>query len=454
MENREIKRKRAETLDDYEPWPRFIILTSKESDKPLTKLSPFLIEKAITGIAGSPKNVKKLRSGQILIECEKKAHSVNILKTTKMADIKIEAKPHSFLNNSKGIIRSKELENCSEQEITEELKSQGVISAYRIRIKKENTEISTNTIILTFNRCTPPKEIKAGFLNIRIEEYIPNPMRCHNCQKFGHLKKHCRNSLICPCCGQSGHDIDSCSSPMQCVNCEGQHMSFSKVCPKWLEEKEIQKIKVQRQITYQEARKVMQTQKSLTTEKNYAGAAKSGIIKTLKNIETQTPEFPELYYKDSNGIYKKWEGKIENEININTDRSVQTEQKTKSPMKFVTSNTSNKNDKKNKTLPTSQNKELLTNKNTSKNDTEKSNGKNVSGAALKIQLETEETNFTMLSPEKVTIKERNGTIDNNMEITEENPTGETTISKSKNKKTKISTHPAQSNIIKTLQKQN
>ena len=73
---------------------------------------------------------------------------------------------------------------------------------------------------------------------------------------------------------------------------------------------------------------------------------------------------------------------------------------------------------------------------------------------MKIQLETEETNFTMLSPEKVTIKERNGTIDNNMEITEENPTGETTISKSKNKKTKISTHPAQSNIIKTLQKQN
>ena len=44
-------------------WPRFIILTSANSERPIGKLSPFAIHKGILGIAGVVKDVKKLRSG-------------------------------------------------------------------------------------------------------------------------------------------------------------------------------------------------------------------------------------------------------------------------------------------------------------------------------------------------------------------------------------------------------
>ena len=51
-------------------FPKFIILESIE-DTPLTKLSPFLIQKIIsTNI--SPKTVKNLRNGTIMIETENK----------------------------------------------------------------------------------------------------------------------------------------------------------------------------------------------------------------------------------------------------------------------------------------------------------------------------------------------------------------------------------------------
>ena len=42
-------------------FPRFILVENKEENKPITSLSPFVIQKVIQGIAGEPENIKKLR---------------------------------------------------------------------------------------------------------------------------------------------------------------------------------------------------------------------------------------------------------------------------------------------------------------------------------------------------------------------------------------------------------
>lgn len=56
-------------------------------DMPITK-SPFVIHKGIRGIAGAVKGVKKLRSGQILVEWSKKANAENILCVNFLAHLK------------------------------------------------------------------------------------------------------------------------------------------------------------------------------------------------------------------------------------------------------------------------------------------------------------------------------------------------------------------------------
>ena len=58
------------------PFPKFIILESIE-DTPLTKLSPFLIQKIISTNIG-PKTVKILRNGTIMIGTENKKHKLFI----------------------------------------------------------------------------------------------------------------------------------------------------------------------------------------------------------------------------------------------------------------------------------------------------------------------------------------------------------------------------------------
>jgi len=61
------KEKILEGEFEVENWWRFIALTSNE--KPLTQISPFVIEKTVKGCVGEVMNVTKLRSGSLMIEC-------------------------------------------------------------------------------------------------------------------------------------------------------------------------------------------------------------------------------------------------------------------------------------------------------------------------------------------------------------------------------------------------
>ena len=87
---------------------------------------------------------------------------------------------------------------------------------------------NTYTFIVTFRTSSIPKHIKIDYLHVPEEFYIPNPLRCFNCQKFGHSKKACKGREICAKYGQAGHDGNPCSTDTKCPNCSGDHTAFSK----------------------------------------------------------------------------------------------------------------------------------------------------------------------------------------------------------------------------------
>ncbi|GFU16341.1 uncharacterized protein TNCV_4231861 [Trichonephila clavipes] len=116
----------------------------------------------------------------------------------------------------------------------------------------------------------------------RIRPYIPNPLRCFKCQRFGHSQTSCRGQLTCSRCASVGHASTDCNLEPKCVNCLQPHPSDSKICPKWKIEKQIQEIKTTKNISYPEARKLIVPQLSQT----YAQAAKSSTL----NNSTQTDE--------------------------------------------------------------------------------------------------------------------------------------------------------------------
>ena len=283
-------------------WPRFLIIESP-NDGALKALSPFAIQKALVGLAGEPKTVKKLKNGSLLVECLTESHSTCLLKSTIFCNIPINVSPHSSLNSSKGVIRSRDLEGVSEDEMVENLSSQGVTSVKRIQIRRNNEFIPTNTLILTFNKPLLPQSVKAGYLSIPVEPYIPNPLRCFKCQKFGHGQTTCRNKLTCARCGQFDHDSKTCKNDIICINCKGNHFAYSRECAQWKIEKRVQQVKVEKHLSFPEARKLVETANPVAAGKSFAAAVKVSTRSVATNTDL-TWRFDEAKYKKLSDVEK------------------------------------------------------------------------------------------------------------------------------------------------------
>ena len=71
----------------------------------------------------------------------------------------------------------------SDIEIRDELKTQGVVEVHRVTVKKEGKVILTNTLFLTSNRPDISKEVVVGYLKVKMDLFVPNPLKCFNCKK-------------------------------------------------------------------------------------------------------------------------------------------------------------------------------------------------------------------------------------------------------------------------------
>ena len=145
----------------------------------------------------------------------------------------------------------------SELEIRDELKDQGVIEVRRVTRTKGRAKVPTNTLFLTFNQPCLPKEIKVGYLKVNVDLLIRNPLRCFNCNDFGHTSQRCKSTAKCTQCGKDKHE-GGCDGPKICSNCNGSHASSTKDCPVWQKEKEIQRIRVEKRISFPEARQLVE----------------------------------------------------------------------------------------------------------------------------------------------------------------------------------------------------
>ena len=129
----------SDSENEAADFPRFIVIESLK-EVCLAKFSLFLIEKVISTRA-SPKNVKKTRNGNLLIEVDRRRQAENILKIKTFHTTKCRAYPHEKLNTSKGVIRSRELALATEDKIASALGKQGVTNIKRISIRKGEERI-------------------------------------------------------------------------------------------------------------------------------------------------------------------------------------------------------------------------------------------------------------------------------------------------------------------------
>jgi hypothetical protein len=148
-------------------WPRFVCLKGIVG----AEASPFVINRAITGLIGTPEKIKKLRDGSLLIQAKSEYQSSVLLNTNTIAGtINVTCQKHATLNTKKGLLHCPEISNLAEETICEELADQGVVEVRRIVRRSPPSQTpsppakQTHLYCISFATHTLPKEIKVGYL--------------------------------------------------------------------------------------------------------------------------------------------------------------------------------------------------------------------------------------------------------------------------------------------------
>lgn len=272
------------TNQEKEPQARFLVI-KRQDGQDFYKISPFAIQKSLFGLIGELKQIKKIKNG-LLVETVSPAQSNRLLQLKMMIDLQITVEPHVALNTSKGVIICKDLLNCTEQEILEELTTKGVTDVKRIKTRINGQLQDSPSHILTFNTPKLPSSIKVAFHSLAVRPYVPAPLRCYRCQQFGHSAANCTKPQIC-ICGKPLHEGKKCEPDVICVNCKGTHNARSRDCPVYKTEVAIQQIKTREKITYFEAKKkvIIQTPKNISYAQATEVPERKPTIENSINIE-------------------------------------------------------------------------------------------------------------------------------------------------------------------------
>ena len=126
-------------------YDRWFVVQSVDSEQPVSKLSPFILDKAIRSAVGSVKTVRRLRNGDFLLEVTSAVQSRIVNKLDNLAGCPVTASPHRTLSTCKGVIRCAPLVDCDKDETVTELKPQGVSDISNITVKDDSGSKKTQT---------------------------------------------------------------------------------------------------------------------------------------------------------------------------------------------------------------------------------------------------------------------------------------------------------------------
>ena len=86
-------------------------------------------------------------------------------------------------------------------------------------------KVESLSVLLEFQDLVLPDEIKIGYMSFPVRPYVPPPLRCYKCQRYGHIAMACKGKQRCAKCGGE-HRFEDCGNNVQAkfCNCGGSIM--------------------------------------------------------------------------------------------------------------------------------------------------------------------------------------------------------------------------------------
>lgn len=242
-------------------------------------MSPVKLTTVLTNQVGDIHMAKVLRDGNLLIVCRSEEQRQLAGRMKEMGRNKVASTNYIERGTKwcKGVIWGVPV-SLTMDEIKANLKGGSVKGVRRLQVNREGVRVDSESILVEFEDEVLPKKVTLGFMSYNVREYVPTPMRCYNCQRFGHTAKTCKGRRRCARCGED-HDYEQCSHKEQprCCNCGGNHTVAYGGCEVLKREKEIQQVRIQGKMTYAEAVRIV-------NQRGGNGEISSEVNKTLINM--------------------------------------------------------------------------------------------------------------------------------------------------------------------------
>lgn len=153
-------------------------------------------------------------------------------------------------------------------ELMRNIKGGNVIEAKRLQRNREGNKEESLSVMLRFESGgVLPSKVMIGYVCFRVREYVRAPMRCYNCQRYGHIASVCRAKKRCAHCGEE-HEYGKCGRGVEakCCNCGGAHNVAYGGCEVRKRAVEIQKERDGNKLSYAEAVKKVDSRKKKESE--------------------------------------------------------------------------------------------------------------------------------------------------------------------------------------------
>ena len=223
------------------PYGDSFVLLSRSDQRTLKGISPFGIKRALDKF-GTFISARVISSGSLLLHAPTRDAAFAALTIRAIGGHPVTAVVADRLNSTLTSVRSTDLLGLSDQELLDELRSQGVMEVERLPSRDPSRP--NPRIKLRFRGRNVPAVITAGYLYIEVNLWYTKPQRCRKCDRFGHSdrnKRPCRSPPKCGRC-QAGHRPEECPEGIvaSCQYCGLMHEPDNhNECPEWHRQKQI-----------------------------------------------------------------------------------------------------------------------------------------------------------------------------------------------------------------------
>ena len=237
-------------------WSRFLVLKTER------RISPLVLENKLLSLCPTREMCfRPQKTNEWLIEATTKAQSDIFLKIEEIQGIKVSVKSHDMLNYIQGTVVLPQIDE--DEEIPDKtilldslkLRYDNInnIEVFEIPNRKDHKK-PIRIAKIKFIGQDLPQKIKILGQNREVRPYVPKPLQCKLCCKFGHTHKVCQNKEICIVCGSEEHTTNWKCPDMNCSNCGQLHHARSKECPFYMYNTELKLLMTRTGMAVREAK--------------------------------------------------------------------------------------------------------------------------------------------------------------------------------------------------------